>query len=775
MVTLVATKGKGSMDLYAQKLAEKLYAPKLYTDIYQKVAEQFNIPVLCPAALKAFWQDWQFIRMLNKLDGIVHLPNQHLGRYGFFLKIPYIITVHDLIRYFDLKGYGIFIHHPNRRDKFYLSLDYRGIKKAARIIAVSQTTKHDLVKHLGIPEERISVVYEGIDHRLFKPTSRRLVDYPYILFVGSEHPRKNFRQLIRAFFKLKTESGFKDLKLVKVGKAGGPEAEFRKQTLHVINELNIPRDVVFVDYVPEEDLPAYYSGAECFILPSLYEGFGLPPLEAMACGCPVIVSDAASLPEVTGDAAIKVKPHDTSRLARAIKMVLMDKQLKRELVSKGLEHAQRFSWEKAARETMEVYESVEDSLSRMHVPARVAEGKDAVIQTTEAVTKAVILVGGEGTRLRPLTYFRPKPMVPVLNHPFLEHTIAYLRKHGIEHIILTLSYLPELIQDYFHDGSKLGIKLSYTLEHSPLGTAGAVKNADRYLDSSFVVLNGDIFTDLDITDMVTYHRYKGAKATIALSRVDNPCAFGVVETDSDGRVRRFVEKPSPDRVTTHWINAGVYILEPEVLRLVPANRHYMFEKGLFPHLLELGEPVYGYPFSGYWLDVGTPDKYRSLNCDLLQLKTVSALLEGLREGEIRCGKDVIIHPSAEIVGPVVIGNGCRIGGEAYIKGPVVMGQNCYLADGTSVEETVLWDTVRVGAGARLRQCVVGSNVRIRENERVINRVVTPDYIKDTEVSDLGKPGISSEVPVGTRSRTGMSRLPPQTEDNDSPSLHGAEH
>jgi len=140
MVTLVTTKGKGSMDLYAQKLAEKLHAPKLYTDIYQKVAEQFNIPAICPAALKAFWQDCQFIRMLNKLDGIVHLPNQHLGRYGFFLKAPYIITVHDLIRYFDFKGYGTFIHHPNHRDRFYLSLDYRGIKKAARIIAVSQTT-----------------------------------------------------------------------------------------------------------------------------------------------------------------------------------------------------------------------------------------------------------------------------------------------------------------------------------------------------------------------------------------------------------------------------------------------------------------------------------------------------------------------------------------------------------------------------------------------------------------------------------------------------------
>jgi len=405
MVTLVATTGKGSMDLYAQKLAEKLHAPKLYTDIYQKVAEQFNIPVLCPTALKAFWQDWQFIRMLNKLDGIVHLPNQHLGRYGFFLKTPYIITVHDLIRYFDFKGYGTFIHHPNRRDRFYLSLDYRGIKKAVRVIAVSQTTKLDLIKHLGIPEECISVVYEGIDHRLFKPTSRRLVDYPYILFVGSEHPRKNFRQLIRAFFKLKTERRFKDLKLVKVGKAGGPEAEFRKQTLHVINELNIPREVVFVDYVSEEDLPMYYSGAECFILPSLYEGFGFPPLEAMACGCPVIVSDAASLPEVTGDAAITVKPHDTSGLADAIEIVLTDKRLRQELVSKGFDHARQFSWEKTARETLGIYQSVERELSTGYVPA-------------EAVTRAETQEYGVTAPVGSSAQTSPQPTVP----PFQEAT-----------------------------------------------------------------------------------------------------------------------------------------------------------------------------------------------------------------------------------------------------------------------------------------------------------------------------------------------------------------
>jgi glycosyltransferase involved in cell wall biosynthesis len=371
MVTLVVTKGAGSMDFYAEKLAEKLDMPKVYTDIYQRIDQRFNTSWFSLGALKAIGEDWHLLRRLNRLDGIIHLPNQHLGRYGFFLKTRYIITVHDLIRYFDLKGYSTFIHHPNLRDRFYFSLDYRGVKKATKVVADSQVTKRDLVQHLGVPEERISVVYAGIDHRLFKPTSRRLVDYPYLLFVGSEYPRKNFAGLDESFNKLKSEGEFTNLKLVKVGRAGRPEAKFREHTLQVVEELGLSNEVVLTGYVAREDLPAYYSGAECFVLPSFYEGFGFTPLEAMACGCPVVVSNVASLPEVVGEAAIQVNPHDTDDIARALRRVLTDEQLKRELVAKGLEQAKQFSWEKTARGTLRVYESVEHSLSTKHVPAEV--------------------------------------------------------------------------------------------------------------------------------------------------------------------------------------------------------------------------------------------------------------------------------------------------------------------------------------------------------------------------------------------------------------------
>lgn len=343
----------------------------------------------------------------------------------------------------------------------------------------------------------------------------------------------------------------------------------------------------------------------------------------------------------------------------------------------------------------------------------------------KASPKAVILVGGPGTRLQPLTDDTPKSMVPVLNKPFMEHTIAYLRQFGIEDIIITLNYIPEVIQNYFGDGSRFGVRLTYCLEREPMGTAGAVKNAEAYLNSTFIVLNGDIFTDLDIADMLTCHRNKGARVTIAVNWVDNPSAFGVVETDGDQRVRRFMEKPPLTEATTNWINAGTYILEPEVLEHIPTDSHYMFEKGLFPLLLEMGEPVYGYPLSGYWLDMGTIENYLSLNSDLLLSKTSSPLIHGAGSEGVYCERDVTIHPSARIVAPVMIGNRCQISRGVYIKGPVVIGPDCHLEEGASIEKALLWDNVRIGAHARVSQCIISSYTSIEPKKQIVNRVVTP--------------------------------------------------
>jgi mannose-1-phosphate guanylyltransferase len=339
--------------------------------------------------------------------------------------------------------------------------------------------------------------------------------------------------------------------------------------------------------------------------------------------------------------------------------------------------------------------------------------------------KAVILVGGPGTRLQPLTDETPKSVLPVLNRPFMEYTLAYLKQFDIEDIILTLSYLPEVIRDHFGDGSQYGVHLTYCLEKEPLGTAGAVKNAEAYLDSTFVTLNGDVFTDMDLDDMFALHRNREAVATISLSQVDDPSAFGVVETDGDQRVKRFIEKPPAAEATTNWINAGTYILEPEVLEYIPVNSHYMFERGLFPGLLNMGEPVYGYPFRGYWLDMGTPEKYATLNRDLLSSKTNSPLINSPDADRIYCEPDVIINPTARMIAPVMIGRACRLGQGVYIKGPVVIGADCILEEGARVENAVLWDNVHVGAGARLSQCIVSRSTSIEPNKQVINCVVTP--------------------------------------------------
>ena len=318
-------------------------------------------------------------------------------------------------------------------------------------------------------------------------------------------------------------------------------------------------------------------------------------------------------------------------------------------------------------------------------------------------------------------------MVPVLNHPFLEHTFAQLKQHRIGHIILAMSYLPQSIPNHFGDGDKLGVKLTYAVEDSPLGTAGAVKNAEKHLDSTFVVLNGDIFTDLNIADMLAFHKSTGAKVTISLIRVDNPTAFGVVETASDGRVKRFVEKPSPDQVTTNWINAGIYLIEPEVLKHVPANQHYMFEKGLFPLLLKLNEPIYGYPFDSYWLDMGNADKYRKLNFDLLSSEAKSAVVKEMAKDEIRCEPDAIIHPSVKITGPAVIGSRCRVDEKARIKGPVVIGPDSHIGKNAFIEECIIWQGAHIGSGAAIKQCIVSNDTRLEDNIQITGKVVTPSH------------------------------------------------
>jgi len=344
--------------------------------------------------------------------------------------------------------------------------------------------------------------------------------------------------------------------------------------------------------------------------------------------------------------------------------------------------------------------------------------------------KAVLLVGGEGTRLRPLTCNTVKAMVPILNKPFLEHMIRYLRSYGVDDIILALCYLPERIERYFGDGSRFGVRLTYVMEESPLGTAGAVKNADAYLDDTFLVFNGDIFTDIDLNEMLAFHHERRAKATLAMTPVEDPTAYGVIETEDDGRVRRFLEKPSWEEVTTNQINAGIYILEREILEDIPPGSHFMFEHHLFPDLLARGVPIYGYPSQGYWIDIGTPEKYLQVHLDLLHGKGTTALLERLDTGEtLRHGGGASsIHPTASIEGPVVLASGCSIGAGVRIKGPVAIGEGCQILEGATVEGAVLWRNVYVGRKASVRSCIIGDSSHIGDGSSVDHSSIIGDHV-----------------------------------------------
>jgi len=232
--------------------------------------------------------------------------------------------------------------------------------------------------------------------------------------------------------------------------------------------------------------------------------------------------------------------------------------------------------------------------------------------------KAVVMAGGEGNRLRPLTSNQPKPMVPVVGKPCMEHILELLREHGMNEVIVTVAFLPQAIRSYFGEGETLGMQIGYSVEESPLGTAGSVRLTAKQLDETFLVISGDALCDVDLSALVAFHNERGAAVTIGLKSVDNPLEFGIVVTDEEGRVERFLEKPSWGQVFSDTINTGIYVMEPEVLKHVPGDRPYDFSKELFPYLLEMGRPIYGYVMDGYWQDIGNLDQFRQANFDALE-------------------------------------------------------------------------------------------------------------------------------------------------------------
>lgn len=352
---------------------------------------------------------------------------------------------------------------------------------------------------------------------------------------------------------------------------------------------------------------------------------------------------------------------------------------------------------------------------------------------------AVILAGGKGTRLRPLTLNTPKPIVPILARPFLSLQIDLLKRTGIDTIVLSLSYQPRRIEEIFGDGSELGVRIHYTMEPEPLGTAGAVKNAEALLDKRTVVFNGDVLSDLDLGDVLRFHEEKGAKATIVLTPVENPSAYGLVETEENGSVRRFLEKPGYDEITCDTINAGVYVLEPELLEYIPAGKNYSFERGFFPSLLRDRVPFYAYVHRGYWIDIGTPQKYLRVHRDILS----GALpFEDFtpNAGGTYVDPDASVESGVRVNGPAYIGEGAVVKSGAVLEPYAVIGANCRVEEGATVGNAVLWPNSRVGAEARVRNAIIGRSAHVGRHSVVEHGVVLGDksVLTDyTRITPLG--------------------------------------
>jgi len=351
--------------------------------------------------------------------------------------------------------------------------------------------------------------------------------------------------------------------------------------------------------------------------------------------------------------------------------------------------------------------------------------------------KAILLAGGKGTRLRPLTLNTPKPIVPIFDRPFLRYQLDLLRQvPEIDEVVLSLNYQPRRIEEVFGDGSDLGLHIRYVVEPSPLGTGGGIRFAagDR-LGEPIVVFNGDVLTSVDLPAVIRLHRERQAKATIVLTPVENPSAYGLVETDADGNILAFLEKPSPDQIRCNTINAGIYVLEPDTFDRIPSDRPWSIERSFFPSLIERHETFVAYVYRGYWIDIGTPEKYMQVHRDIMARRYHAAPFAGDRSG-------VCVSPSARIEEGARVEAPCFIDAEVIVKsgariGPnSVIGRHCYIEESASVERSIIWANTRVSQEAIVRDAIVGRHCHIGRSALVEDGTVLGDKSVITDYTRL---------------------------------------
>lgn len=337
--------------------------------------------------------------------------------------------------------------------------------------------------------------------------------------------------------------------------------------------------------------------------------------------------------------------------------------------------------------------------------------------------KAMILAAGVGSRLDPLTRQIPKPMVPIVNRPVMEHIVELLAKHGFKEIMVNLHYLADQIQGHFGDGSKWGVQIHYSVEDKLWGDAGSVKRCEDFFDDTFLVVGGDDLADIDLSRMMRLHEEKKAIATIALSLVDDPSEYGIALLNERGRITRFLEKPRGEVIFSNTANTGVYIFEPQVLDMVPRGIPYGFGNNVFPMMLEHRSRFYGYLTSSYWRDVGNLKQYQQTHFDVLDGRASISIPHKEVRKYVWIGEGAEIDPSAEIGYPVVIGRNCRIEKNARLLEYSVLADDCVLEEGTTVKQSILWPGATVMRDTMIERCVVGTGCRVKSNAAVFDGVI----------------------------------------------------
>lgn len=352
--------------------------------------------------------------------------------------------------------------------------------------------------------------------------------------------------------------------------------------------------------------------------------------------------------------------------------------------------------------------------------------------------KAILLAGGKGTRLRPLTIHTPKPVVPIFDRAFLHYQIDLLKQiPEIDEVILSLNYQPRRIEEVFGDGTGTGVRVRYVVEPSPLGTGGAIRYAAQGVTDTLVVFNGDVMTSVDVKAVVALHRERQARATIVLTPVDNPTAYGLVETEPDGRVRRFLEKPKEDEITCNTINAGIYVLEPDTFDRIPKDVSYSIERAYFPSLIERRETFVAYIDRGYWIDIGTPEKYVQVHKDMFDGKFAGGLFQTADRTKPIVSPEARIDDGATLTGPCFIDAGAHIKAGATVGAYSVIGRGVVVEESADVQDAIVWPNSRIGQSAVVHGPILGRNCHIGRDAILKGRALLGDKSQLTDFTSIG--------------------------------------